>query len=550
MHHKTTGPNKEKKKLVADWSSLIRVFLRPENETSRNTLVKYMRPILFGLHDFLNQHVGVTRKFSLKAMANCFTSSILSEQPEKKLDDVITDLIENIAPHAVNIASPYFVGHMTSAIPFFMVHLKTIVTALNQNVVKLETSKVVSVLEKQLIAKIHRLLYQKEDTFYDENIQNAHTTLGCFVEDGTLANLTAMWVARDNLLPPTKKGFEGVESEGILAAYNAYGIERCVVLVSRLGHLSLRKAGGLLGIGNKNVIPVDVDEHNRIKLDSLNNIIKDIKKDEKNTKIQAIVGIAGTTETGTIDPLEELGSICAENNIHYHVDAAWGGPTIMSKKYRNLLKGIELADSITIDGHKQLYMPMTCGMVYFKDPARMDAVAYHSNYINRPGSVDLGIKSIAGSREANSIILDSALKIMGTQGYALLIEHSIETATKFAQEIKNRPYFQLITEPQLNIITYRICPLSIQQQLNEAEPEQRKAINQRLNEITRIIQILQREAGKSFVSRTTLLIGNSHKEEIVVFRCVLMNPLTDMTILRKILDEQEKIYRMILPEDR
>ncbi|WDN87382.1 glutamate decarboxylase [Desulfosarcina sp. BuS5] len=550
MHNKKTGPNKEKKKLVADWSSLIRVFLRPENETSRNTLVKYMRPILFGLHDFLNQHVGVTRKFSLKDMANYFTSSILSEQPEKKLDDVITDLIENIAPHAVNIASPYFVGHMTSAIPFFMVHLKTIVTALNQNVVKLETSKVVSVLEKQVIAKIHRLLYQKEDTFYDENIQNAHTTLGCFVEDGTLANLTAMWVARDNLLPPTKEGFEGVESEGILAVYNAYGIERCVVLVSRLGHLSLRKAGGLLGIGNKNVIPVDVDEHNRIKLDSLNNIIKDIKKDEKNTKILAIVGIAGTTETGTIDPLKELGSICAENNIHYHVDAAWGGPTIMSKKYRHLLKGIELADSITIDGHKQLYMPMTCGMVYFKDPARMDAVAYHSNYINRPGSVDLGIKSVAGSREANSIILDSALKIMGTQGYALLIEHSIETAVKFAQEIKNRPDFQLITEPQLNIITYRICPLSIQQQLDYADHEQRKAINQRLNEITRIIQILQREAGNSFVSRTTLLIGNSHKEEIVVFRCVLMNPLTDMTILRKILDEQEKIYRMILPEDR
>ena len=157
MHNKKTGPNKEKKKLVADWSSLIRVFLRPENETSRNTLVKYMRPILFGLHDFLNQHVGVTRKFSLKDMANCFTSSILSEQPEKKLDDVITDLIENIAPHAVNIASPYFVGHMTSAIPFFMVHLKTIVTALNQNVAKLETSKIVSVLEKQILAKIHRL---------------------------------------------------------------------------------------------------------------------------------------------------------------------------------------------------------------------------------------------------------------------------------------------------------------------------------------------------------------------------------------------------------
>ncbi|MBL0716627.1 MAG: putative pyridoxal-dependent aspartate 1-decarboxylase, partial [Desulfosarcina sp.] len=80
--------------------------------------------------------------------------------------------------------------------------------------------------------------------------------------------------------------------------------------------------------------------------------------------------------------------------------------------------------------------------------------------------------------------------------------------------------------------------------------EQRKAINQRLNEITRIIQILQREAGKSFVSRTTLIVENNYKEEIVVFRCVIMNPLTDITILRTVLDEQKKIYKMILPEDR
>ncbi|MCD6186289.1 MAG: putative pyridoxal-dependent aspartate 1-decarboxylase [Deltaproteobacteria bacterium] len=549
MQNKKTSKRKEKKELVADWSSLIRVFIRPENEASKNILVKYMRPILFGLHDFLNQHVGVTRKVSLKDMSTCFTNSIINEQPEKNLDSLITDLIENIAPHAVNIASPYFVGHMTSAIPFFMVHLKTIVTALNQNVVKLETSKIVSVLERQVLAKMHRLLYRQEDSFYDENIQNPNTTLGCFVEDGTLANLTALWAARDNLFAP-REGFEGVEREGILAAYNAYGIKRCVVLVSRLGHLSIRKAGGLLGLGNKNIIPVDVDNNNRIKLDSLNNIIKDIKENEKNTKILAIVGIAGTTETGTVDPLEELGNICAENKIHYHIDAAWGGPTIMSKKYKGLLKGLKLADSITIDGHKQLYMPMTCGMVYFKDSRYMDAVAYHSTYINRPGSVDLGIKSIAGSREANSIILDSALKIMGTQGYALLIEHGIETAAEFAQEIKNRPDFQLITEPQLNIITYRICPLRIQQKLAEAIPEQRKAINQRLNEITRIIQILQREAGKSFVSRTTLISENNLQEEIVVFRCVIMNPLTDITILGKVLDEQKKIYKMILPEDR
>jgi glutamate decarboxylase len=193
--------------------------------------------------------VGVTKPESLNDMSNRFRSTVIKDNPEKKLEEVITDLIEDIAPHAVNVASPYFIGHMTSAIPFFMVHLKAIVTALNQNVVKLETSKVVSVIEKQVLAKIHRLFYGKDEDFYDMHVQDTQTTLGCFVEDGTLANITALWIARDQLLLPTN-GFKGVEKDGLHAAYKAYGIDRCVILVSRLCHFSLRKAGGLLVIGN------------------------------------------------------------------------------------------------------------------------------------------------------------------------------------------------------------------------------------------------------------------------------------------------------------
>jgi len=538
---KTDTPPK-KTTLVADWQALMRTFIRPENDAARSTLVKYMEQILFGLHDFLKRHVGFTEEISLKELSSQFTDTLISKNPEKKLADVITDLIEDIAPHAVNVASPYFIGHMTSAIPFFMVHLKTIVAALNQNVVKLETSKVVSVVEKQVLAKIHRLIYQKSQAFYDEHIQNPRTTLGCFVEDGTLANISALWIARNSLLAP-KNGFQGVEKDGMYAAYKAYGIERCVILVSRLGHYSLNKAGGLLGIGNQNIISIDVDKNNRIRLDRLHNAIKEIKQGNNKTEILAVVGIAGTTETGTIDPLEKLGEICAENRIHFHVDAAWGGPTLMSDKYSHMLAGIEMADSVTIDGHKQLYMPMSCGMVYFKDPKIMDAVIYHAYYVNRPGSVDLGIKSLTGSREANSLILDSALKIMGSRGYALLIEHGIETARMFAEEIDKRPFFQIVTRPELNILTYRICPPHIKQQLSEGDTEQKNRINQRLNKINRTIQRLQREAGKSFVSRTTLKMKNASEDDIVVLRAVVMNPMTNIKILEQILDEQENIYR-------
>jgi glutamate decarboxylase len=224
------------------------------------------------------------------------------------------------------------------------------------------------------------------------------------------------------------------------------------------------------------------------------------------------------------------------------VDAAWGGPTLTSEKYARLLKGIELADSVTIDGHKQFYMPMTCGMVFFKDPKHMDAVAYYANYIIRKGSVDLGIKSISGSKEANSLILHGAFELLGKRGYGMLIDHGIEVAAEFAEEIRKRENFQLVTSPKLNILTYRYCPTRVKQELLSKTGEQRSEVQEKLNEININIQRIQRERGKSFVSRTALK-RKEDSEEIVVLRAVLMNPLTNIDILREVLDEQEQIFQ-------
>ena len=526
--------------LVADWQTLHRVFIRPEDENSRQTLVKYMEQILFGLHDFLNKHVGVTEEISLIKLAEEYTDTRINKDPQKKLADVIKDIIDEIAPRAVNVASPYFIGHMTSAIPFFMVHLKAITAALNQNVIKLETSKVLSVLEKQILAKMHRMIFNFAEVFYREHVQNTETSLGVFTTGGTTANMTALWVARNKLLP-AKGNFHSIERDGFFSAMKAHGIERIVILGSERGHYSLKKAGGLLGLGNRNVIPIDVDKNRSIDLDKLKQTIQRIKKD-KHTRIAAIIGIAGATETGIIDPLPQLAEICEKDNIHFHVDAAWGGPVLLSEKYRRLLEGIERADSVTIDCHKQFYMPMTAGMVYFKDPRALDQIVYHARYVNRPGSVDLGIKTLEGSREANSLILDSALKIMGSKGFALMIEHGIEIAGQFAAMIRKRPLFQLVTQPQLNILTYRLVPEDIRQQLETAPSAERRKLDARLDDINIKIQRIQRESGKSFVSRTQLKIDSDAPYNSVVLRAVIMNPMTDIRILDEILDEQENIY--------
>ena len=257
------------------------------------------------------------------------------------------------------------------------------------------------------------------------------------------------------------------------------------------------------------------------------------------------------TWTAHPDPLvvrAGIAAICARENIHFHADAAWGGPTLMSDRYKHLLDGIQLADSVTIDGHKQFYMPMGCGMIYFKNPWGLDAISYHANYVNRRGSVDLGIRTLAGSREANCLILDSAIKIMGTRGYGMLIEHGIELAAAFAEEIENRPLFQLTTRPELNILTYRVCPPELQAEMKTASAQRIDEINDELNELNRTIQQEQREAGKSFVSRTVLeqdtIFPGMPPGKIVVLRSVLMNPLTNIEILKDILDEQECLYEL------
>ncbi len=540
--------DKKNSSLVADWETLQRIFIRPEDDECRKTLVKYMEQILFGLNDFLKCNVGITEEISLKKLTLNFKDTVINRNPEKKLADVISDIINGIAPRAVNVASPYFVGHMTAAIPFFMVHLKAIAAALNQNVVKLETSKVLSVLERQVLAKIHRLIFKKPENFYTKHVQSIDTSLGNFTTGGTTANLTALWVARNrffaslyNKYGNNNNDFSGIEEDGVASAMHAYSMKRAVILISERGHFSLKKAGGILGIGNKNVIPVGVDAKHKMDIKELHGIIQDIQRDGK-TGIISIVGIAGATETGTIDPLGDIADLCHEHSINFHVDAAWGGPVLLSEKYSHLLKGIERADSVTIDAHKQFYLPMTSGMVYFKDPRAMDCISYHSNYVNRAGSVDLGIKSLEGSREANSMILDSALKIMGSRGYALMIDHGIETAAQFAGEIRKRELFELITEPEMNILTYRIAPPCLKEKLSCSDPKRKIKINNVLDKINIAVQRKQREAGKSFVSRTRLKRIPTDTYKIVVLRSVIMNPMTDINILNDILDEQEQIF--------
>ena len=385
---------------------------------------------------------------------------------------------------------------------------------------------------------MHHLVYGETEGFYQTWMHSAEHSLGAFCSGGTVANISALWVARNKLFAPAE-GFAGVATEGLAAGLAHYGYKRACVLVSERGHYSLAKAADVLGIGRNNLVAVATDHNNRIRIDALKARCEEIAA--SGGKVMAMIGIAGTTETGHIDPLDEMAAIAAEVGAHFHVDAAWGGATLLSSTHRTLLKGIELADSVTIDAHKQMYVPMGAGMVLFKDPSLVHAIEHHAEYVIRRGSKDLGSHTMEGSRPGMAMLVYSALHVMGRKGYQLLIDQSIEKAQSFARLIAKQADFEVITEPELCLLTYRYVPAELKAALVSATDEQKKRVTPLLNQMTKHIQKSQRETGNSFVSRTKLTPKQYAGEPTTVFRSVLANPLTTLDMLEEILSEQRDI---------
>ncbi|NLS11378.1 putative pyridoxal-dependent aspartate 1-decarboxylase [Vibrio sp. SM6] len=528
----------ETKTADVSFDSLLKIFTVPEGPDS--TLTQIEASLSQNLNQFLREHIVAEEK-PLREIEKDFSSAVIPETASF-VSDHTEHLLNTVVSHSVHTSAPTFIGHMTSALPYFLMPLSKIMIALNQNLVKIETSKAFTPLERQVLGMLHRLIYRQDDAFYQRWMHSANHSLGAFCSGGTIANITALWVARNNALR-AQGSFKGVEKEGLFKAMKHYGYEGLAILVSERGHYSLKKAADVLGIGQEGLVPVKTDANNRLCPKALDETIRSLKT--RCIKPFAVVGVAGTTETGNVDPLVEIAHICQEHDCHFHVDAAWGGATLMSNRYRHLLSGIELADSVTIDAHKQLYLPMGAGMVLFKEPDAMKCIEHHAQYILRKGSKDLGSHTLEGSRSGMAMLLYAAMHIISRPGYELLINQSIEKAQYFASLITQQPDFELISEPELCLLTYRYVPKSIQAALARAQGEQKAHLNEMLNDLTQFIQKRQRETGRSFVSRTRLNPANYDHHHTIVFRVVLANPLTSEEILQAILLEQREIAKQV-----
>ncbi|QJD58247.1 aspartate aminotransferase family protein [Pseudomonas sp. gcc21] len=336
---------------------------------------------------------------------------------------------------------------------------------------------------------------------------------GIFTSGGTQSNLMGLLLARDRLVQAVWG--RSVREQGLPP-----DAHRIKILCSEAAHFSIGKNMALLGLGWASVVAVRTTETGQIDTVELERAINGLLG--AGDHIAAIVGTAGTTDAGAIDPLPALADLAARFDIWLHVDAAWGGALLLSARYRHWLAGLERADSITIDFHKHFLQPISCGAFLLRDDDHFRFIHCQAEYLNSESDEEQGIPNLVGrslqtTRRADVLKLWMSLDALGTECFGALIEHAIQLASETAQRIRGMPDLELLCEPQLSSVLFRF-----------ASPNLERA---RLDELNRNLADSLFNAGKANIGVTSL--GGK-----VCLKLTLLNPLC-------ILEDIDALLKMI-----
>lgn len=357
--------------------------------------------------------------------------------------DDLLKIVESYISKSMNPNNDGYIGHMDTIASVPSIIGDFAAGAVNNNMLSLEMSPVFSKLEAEMI---------KEIAYYFGLGEKAG---GVFTSGGTLANLQALTVARNFYFDSLNDGITNLH-------------QKPVILTSEASHSSIKKVAMILGLGKNAVKLIKTDQNSRMDIEELKREYQTLK--DNGYQPFCVVGTAGTTVTGNIDNLKEIASFTKENNVWFHVDAAYGGALAFSNKYKKLLSGIEEADSITFNPQKWLYIAKTAAMVIFRDfDILRKNFQIEAPYMKENDQfINLGEISIQGTRHADILKVYLAFQHFGLNGYDELINYTFEHRDTFISNINKREYLQILSTPETNIVCFRGFPKWLSdRQINE-----------------------------------------------------------------------------------
>lgn len=340
-------------------------------------------------------------------------------------------LFKLIISRSIHLHHPGYIGHQVAAGNTMGILADMMASALDNGMAVYEMGQVSVVMEKIVCNYLAQLLG------WGENAD------GIFTSGGTLANLTALLAARQ--VYSNSSSWE----DGNHAHY--------AIMVSKEAHYSVDRAIKIMGHGNAGVIHVPVDTNFKIDISALHNTYDQAVKQGK--KIFAFVANAGSTSTGSYDDLESVAAFCKEKKIWMHVDGAHGGAVLFSDTYRDLIKGIEFADSMTLDFHKLLQTPILCTTVLFKNQEHSyETFTQGAKYLFQDQSHEwyqLGKRTFECTKPMMVLKAFTVLHRLGKKQLGKDIDHRYFLARYLANQILEDPEFELAVQPESNIVCFK-----------------------------------------------------------------------------------------------
>jgi glutamate/tyrosine decarboxylase-like PLP-dependent enzyme len=398
---------------------------------------------------------------------------------------------------SMNPAHPGYIGHMDSLPTTASVVGDAVAAALNNNMLSVELSPVLSRLEADVVSE------------FADRFGLGPDAGGLLVSGGSLANLQALAVARNRALGGVTDGVVGTEGRPVLFA-------------SDVAHTSLRTAAMVLGLGTDAVVAVETDADSRMRAGALRTAIE--RAFQRGDRPFCVVGTAGTTTTGNVDPLDDIAAVAAASDLWFHVDAAYGGALVFSAAERSRLDGVERADSVTFNPQKWLYVAKTCSMALFRDASVLDSqFRVGAPYMRRDERLwNRGEVGVQGTRHADVLKLWLSLQHVGERGYEGLIDESYRLTDHFVSRVREREWLELASDPELNLICFRVAPDGVDESAYDE---------------------LNGTAQRSLLREADVFLSLPTYRGSRWLRAVLLNPYTDEAVIDRLFDHLDGVVQ-------